>query len=123
MEPYVVFNDDDLRSIHKVYVLVKEIHLMDYGVLNLLEWHLDAIFKSHSTLSAIYNKELLESLVKDNIKEIEVVLKNKPDVKEMEKIEEVLSILQGMSYKFFNAKLSQLRFKSGLPGGKGFINK
>lgn len=123
MEPYVVFNDDDLRSIHKVYVLVKEIHLMDYGVLNLLEWHLDAIFKSHSTLSAIYNKELLESFVKDNIKEIEVVLKNKPDVKEMEKIEEVLSILQGMSSKFFNAKLSQLRFKSGLPGGKGFINK
>lgn len=113
MEPYVTFNDPDLYSIHKAYVLVQEVQRLGDG-LNFpihLRWQLDHLFSTAESVNCIEDKAMLNDLVGEAVKEVELLLKESFKCSAVtEVLEELHERLKIVGLDLFNRKLKGLRF-------------
>lgn len=113
MEPYVTFNDPDLYSIHKAYVLVQEIQRLGVG-LNVpihLRWQLDSMFSTAKSVKRVEDKVMLNSLVDEAIKEVELLLAESfKCLVVTEVLEELYERLKFVDLDLFERKLKGVRY-------------
>lgn len=113
MEPYVTFNDPDLYSIHIAYVLVLEIQRLGDG-LSLpghLRWQLDPLFSTAKLVNRIEDKVMLNGLVDEAVKEVELLLgESFKCLMATEVLEELYERLKFVDLDLFERKLKGVRY-------------
>lgn len=113
MEPYVTFNDPDLYSVHKAYVLVQEMQRLGDGlnVPSHLRWQLDPLFSTAISVKRIENKVMLNDLVDEAIKEVESLLAESFKCLVItEVLEELYERLKFIDLDLFERKLKSVRY-------------